>query len=607
MILLKVRSWIHSKHFNKLENLQNLTYVKIGTRLFENGKDGVKLNIESESYSAASVSEPEKWACTIREEQPQHASDSGDLQLAPRTWTTEFGYVKPVGETKASFSIIVSYMDQPGFLGPVDDEPQPSVPRIVSWIIEDEHLSCTKSGFDLRQMNCTVGQRGNISAGAFWHLVWKSDRDFPIIYISWDTVSDGLSLDCESVGRVLFPNALVCIPESKQDDTMIQDLCPNPLMCCHRNSIRIYATRPRLELGNIAKEQYRHRFFSQTQMERIRANSSNANIDPVILILRHALSQDVHFYETDNFISVDSVANDKEQSQLRNRVADSRQRITEYRTRLNHLQDNIKKQNEEDSAFNGRQKQAKQISNDAEQVVMLEDRLKEVTEDRDEALELAASYEKEVQTTNQENQELQSELYKGNTIINSLRRSGQSNTEDKQVRDLLRTNLPQQLASDSVTKNSEIDSLIVNLFRNLYQDCVIVSDEALNSLRDCVTRPSIMWESMILICRSLYRAYAEESQGNLDETFKHQPDYIAGYQIALNEGKQTHADNELMALRKIMYNGKEYSIEPHLKRGNQEDSSSIRIYYAWEPSLSKIIIGHIGKHLDNATTRTTKR
>ena len=56
------------------------------------------------------------------------------------------------------------------------------------------------------------------------------------------------------------------------------------------------------------------------------------------------------------------------------------------------------------------------------------------------------------------------------------------------------------------------------------------------------------------------------------------------------------------------YNGKEINIEPHIKNGNHDkDPKSVRIYFAYDPSIvDKVIIGHCGKHINNATSRKVK-
>jgi hypothetical protein len=71
----------------------------------------------------------------------------------------------------------------------------------------------------------------------------------------------------------------------------------------------------------------------------------------------------------------------------------------------------------------------------------------------------------------------------------------------------------------------------------------------------------------------------------------------------MNEGKLTQKDKKLMRLRMLVHDGKEYDITPHLKHHNNEPKS-VRIYFAFDEDAKKIIVGHIGRHIPNATTKT---
>ena len=60
-----------------------------------------------------------------------------------------------------------------------------------------------------------------------------------------------------------------------------------------------------------------------------------------------------------------------------------------------------------------------------------------------------------------------------------------------------------------------------------------------------------------------------------------------------------------MAQRMDSYDGREIIIEPHVAKGNREgDPNFIRVYFAYDSVSRKIIIGHVGRHLDNYTTRS---
>lgn len=74
----------------------------------------------------------------------------------------------------------------------------------------------------------------------------------------------------------------------------------------------------------------------------------------------------------------------------------------------------------------------------------------------------------------------------------------------------------------------------------------------------------------------------------------------SGYTYAKGEGRMTNADPRLMRERTISHNGRVFETIIHLKpKGNKD----WRVYFDYDEENRKIVIGHIGNHLDNATTR----
>jgi hypothetical protein len=57
-----------------------------------------------------------------------------------------------------------------------------------------------------------------------------------------------------------------------------------------------------------------------------------------------------------------------------------------------------------------------------------------------------------------------------------------------------------------------------------------------------------------------------------------------------------------MRLRKLQYGDQEYDITPHVKHGNQEPKL-VRIHFAFDEAKRKIVVGHIGRHIPNYTTK----
>ena len=72
---------------------------------------------------------------------------------------------------------------------------------------------------------------------------------------------------------------------------------------------------------------------------------------------------------------------------------------------------------------------------------------------------------------------------------------------------------------------------------------------------------------------------------------------------AMSEGKQSHKDNKIMNQRDDTYEGRELSMEPHVKLLPQKaGADDRRIYYCYDHELDKIIVGRVGMHLKTAGT-----
>ena len=194
--------------------------------------------------------------------------------------------------------------------------------------------------------------------------------------------------------------------------------------------------------------------------------------------------------------------------------------------------------------------------------------------------------------------------------IEGLERRGGGLDALRGVRDLLEGDTPACLDSNSRATNTAYDERIVRLFAALYPDRMRVHENAWKSLKECVTRPSLVWRGMYLACTAAYEIYSGRDghgQGNPGDRFREYP-YVGGFELVENEGMQTHRDQSYMRRRTIEDHGRTLVVEPHLRVGTKEDESSLRLYFAWNPDDGgRIVVGAIGKHLENYITRTRKR
>lgn len=106
------------------------------------------------------------------------------------------------------------------------------------------------------------------------------------------------------------------------------------------------------------------------------------------------------------------------------------------------------------------------------------------------------------------------------------------------------------------------------------------------------------WQMLSHLSETLHPLKFTGDDKNFERAFKDK----TGFDLAMTEGKMTKDDAKLMRLRRLSHGGRELDITPHVKHGNQEPKL-VRIYFSFDDADRKIIVGHIGKHLANYTTK----
>lgn len=220
-----------------------------------------------------------KWACSITE----NITKKG---CAARKWVTEIG-LSCESQTRGTVSLVLSYGDQPGFLGPCQEKPGASVPGIVRNLMSDKRLKCSVSGVELQR------EARELKTGMFplfWTLLSDPERDTPVIFISPKTDEGGseLLVDPQELADAVGPSALVYY--ATDIDFIEEMLATIPCYSyrCSNGTVRAYAPHPHVDNPT---DQYRHRYFTSTQIGEIGA-------DALVSMFRRAYAQDVHFYET---------------------------------------------------------------------------------------------------------------------------------------------------------------------------------------------------------------------------------------------------------------------------------------------------------------------
>ena len=107
------------------------------------------------------------------------------------------------------------------------------------------------------------------------------------------------------------------------------------------------------------------------------------------------------------------------------------------------------------------------------------------------------------------------------------------------------------------------------------------------------------WEILRYLNNVLYRLKFEDEKAELEKSFRD----ATGYDLAMSEGANTKRDKKLMSLRQVQHAGRDYDITPHVKHGNQAPKM-VRVHFDFDEELKKIIVGYIGPHIPNATTKS---
>lgn len=235
------------------------------------------------------------WACELSEVQKA-------VGRAPRKWITEIGYQGQSRE-RGCVSIVLSYGDHPGFIGDLQDRPSLTIPRLITALSENEHLSCSTSGVPVGRMVWRFDDPQPV-----FDLIASASRETPIVFLS--PVSGATTLiDAAELSNALGPNAIVvCASDRAAADRLNTLLSPYGLEC-YGGAIRVYDQKPAIERPD---ERARHRYLSARRI-------ADAGSSRVVAMLRRALAQDVHFWQ--QMLRIEDVKRMNRQSANEKRLA----------------------------------------------------------------------------------------------------------------------------------------------------------------------------------------------------------------------------------------------------------------------------------------------
>lgn len=485
------------------------------------------------------------WACKIDEFEPSKYEEDEDylIEKAPRIWTSEFGFQQTSAE-RATISYVVYYRDKPGFIGTTDDLPANNVPRFVKDLLFHKKLDCFIGPDKLyaRDRVIHVGEGKTLT-----EMISREDRLVPIILVAPDD-SQGEELvypvSARAIANNVMGNALVYSLDSIGALEEMMYFMENHRFAPRRSQIMVYwpLTSPLLK---------KCRYITASQ-------ASALGEGTIVNILRRVFSNDINYTDSREMFRIEDCEELFKQK-----------RVNELRTKMT----TIKAAADRNEATNAELK---------EDVGFMEEYAKTVEEEN--------KYKQDAinNLTNQRD-DMKRENWKLQQRIEYLEKYQSEARGIKQSLEAIRgiDELPQ----------SPTD--VALFFKNVFQDKLDFTERGMKSLEDCTTRTDIVWQCLYAMASTLTDIY-RNGTADIEAAFRTK----TGWDMARGEGTQTRKDKDLMNLRKDTYQGREILIEPHVRNGTRESSPDfIRIYFCFDKETQKIVIGHVGSHLENFSSQ----
>ena len=487
------------------------------------------------------------WACRI-EEFEEAQEDEEDLVMtmkkAPRIWTTEVGFEQTCSD-RATISYVCYYADKAGFIGITDTVPDRNIPGFIRNLIycASRPFHCEIGNIRLSPVPIKL-KPGN--GDCFSSLVMDPERKVPLILViprsTQDNIHNPIAFPAKELAKNVMGNAIVYEADDSSMSEELSYLLDRQYLCLP-GQIRIYWPESN-------KSTRRNRYLSVDEIDSI-------GNDAVIEIFRRVLSIDIRYYESKEMFRIDDCDEMYRQS-----------RIHELRSQYQMARESI-------AMEKAVGKEIKEQFDIANELLLLADDEKAELQNHIRSLETDLSLAKQdLWKAKSHNDYLQSYQERARGIDASLASIRQC---DK---------LP----------SSPLE--VAQYYQRVFRDSLDFTDRGIRSLSKCVTKIDILWSCFFAMGTKLIELYRNNTP-EIETVFLN----ATGWDMARCEGSQTRSNPSLMALRNDTYQGRSIFIEPHVKKGKTDNSPDcVRVYFAYDKVTDRIVIGHVGNHLDNHTT-----
>ena len=468
--------------------------------------------------------------------------EHADGDVKSRSWTTNIA-ITQVNQREWRFAVELTHRLKLGFVGKEPAAPQPSSPKLIKELIESPHWVSRIGSvrLSLAPRILAVGR-----ANEFVLLLKDPQRQVPVVLVSCDRRTDVPKLDAGAMARALAGTAIVYHAESPECDLELEHFLPKSFRSPN-GTVRIYA--PGADLSQ-EWTSTRHRFFTAKEID-------GEGDEEIIGQIVRALTR------SDGWRGIQSSVTSIDDIEARTRE----RRLAELRAAGTS---SVKEKQEMLDLFMIDNKALLAANCGLKQDLKAEFEMRQGSEDN-----LARR---------------DYELKQARVSVDDARTKAAADRDALQAV-LGLTEWPMEVA--------EVAKLAVQLGSGR----LVLTDEAVRSLEKSdfaksSEAPTVIWRCLRAMADDLHDLVLQKLQTQqVAEEFKKR----SKFDLTWTESKETKRDAKLMALRKIVHNGKKRDITPHVKFGNK--AQLLRVHFCVDQDKKQIIIGHCGDHLDTYGTR----
>lgn len=457
-IVYHIKNWLTYKWEKQGVTIDkaNVTWsnIKNGHKLWS--EDKTTVFIESDNFTVLENNEELKsnikelyWACKIVEK------GKSEKDLCPRHWVTEIGYEQNENK-EVTLSCVISYSDMPGYIGPVEREPSPTLPRLILNILNDNKMVCKYGQDEL------IAYPNQLKAGAypnFLKLLKSEERELPYIYISpyKNRENDKVEtlINPFHLAKAVCGNAVVFYSNDMSFSEEMDYLSPKNYTC-NNGKIRVYF--PHVNMDNSGEAHKNIILFP--------SNIKENGEDYIIKIFRRALVQNVNYYE--KYFRLDGVHQKRTYIGRKYRIEKLEEK---FKTEYAQLQDN-------------------QI----EELIIAEEQKEEL--------------EKQLIELQQQLDEKQSEIFSLTSQVEYMRSFYEKNQD-----------MEEALSSrEKITDYPDTPEKIVKYIKNIFKDKIDFSENAIKSLKDCRISCDDLWN--VLSSLAIHMPALLDDKNNVGDPYK---------------------------------------------------------------------------------------